>query len=504
LTENSSDNLVSGRLLARNTLWNLFGQGTPLIVAAIAIPVLIKGIGVDRFGVLSVAWMLIGYFSLFDFGIDQGLTKIVADRLGTGERGALPTLIWTSLAILLLLGIVSGISLTILAPWIVQRALKIPSDLTSESLHAFYLLAIGMPVAIVTSGIRGVLEAMQRFAVLSAIRIPMGASTFIAPLLVLPFSRSLVPIVAALLLARVAGLIAHFWATFRAMPDLRSQIAFDYQQARPVLHFGGWITVSNLVSPLMANMDRFLIGSLLSIGAVTYYSAPFDMVTKLFLLVGALGSVLFPAFTMSHINDRARMVLLLRRGLKYVFLAVFPLIFVIVAFAPEGLRLWLGGNFGEESGAVLRWLALGVLVNSLSLIIALLIQAAGRPDVTAKFHLIELPIYLGLVWWLIRTHGIDGAALAWSARITLDATLLAVARPPLLTETGKALWQSGLTLLGSGVVLLVASLISDFSARVVFVLAVLAVFTVSAWFLFLAPEERALVRVPASLLSKNP
>src|SRR6185369_13342225 len=232
-------------------------------------------------------------------------------------------------------------------------------------------------------------------------------------------SRSLVPIVAALLLARVAGLIAHFWATFRAMPDLRSQIAFDYQQARPVLHFGGWITVSNLVSPLMANMDRFLIGSLLSIGAVTYYSAPFDMVTKLFLLVGALGSVLFPAFTMSHINDRARMVLLLRRGLKYVFLAVFPLIFVIVAFAPEGLRLWLGGNFGEESGAVLRWLALGVLVNSLSLIIALLIQAAGRPDITAKFHLIELPIYLGLVWWLIRTHGIDGAALAWSARITL-------------------------------------------------------------------------------------
>src|SRR5207248_920886 len=158
----------------------------------------------------------------------------------------------------------------------------------------------------------------------------------------------------------------------------------------------------------------------------TYYSAPFDMVTKLLLLVGALGSVLFPAFTMSHVTDRRRMVLLFSRSLKYVFLAVFPLILVIMAFAPEGLRLWLGGNFGEESRTVLRWLAVGLLVNSMSIIVALLIQAAGRPDVTAKFHLVELPIYLGLVWWLIRTHGIGGAALAWSVRVTLDAVLLAI------------------------------------------------------------------------------
>jgi O-antigen/teichoic acid export membrane protein len=108
---NSSTELVSGRLLARNTIWNLVGQTAPLLVAFITIPILIKQIGVDRFGVLSVAWMLIGYFSLFDFGIDQGLTKIVADRLGSGEHNEIPTLVWTSLAILLALGLLSGAAL---------------------------------------------------------------------------------------------------------------------------------------------------------------------------------------------------------------------------------------------------------------------------------------------------------------------------------------------------------------------------------------------------------
>jgi O-antigen/teichoic acid export membrane protein len=136
---NSSTELVSGRLLARNTIWNLVGQTAPLLVAFITIPILIKQIGVDRFGVLSVAWMLIGYFSLFDFGIDQGLTKIVADRLGSGEHNEIPTLVWTSLAILLALGLLSGAALAALSPWIVERILKIPLDLQRESVYAFYL-----------------------------------------------------------------------------------------------------------------------------------------------------------------------------------------------------------------------------------------------------------------------------------------------------------------------------------------------------------------------------
>jgi hypothetical protein len=169
--------LTSGRLLARNTLWNIASLAAPLLVALAAVPILIRSIGIERFGVLSVAWMLIGYFSLFDFGIDQGITKLVADRLATGERHTIPTLVWTSLVLLLLLGIIAGAVMALLSPWIIERALKIPSALRPESLVAFYLLSFGMPMALVTSGARGVLEAMQSFHLLSAVRIPMAFST---------------------------------------------------------------------------------------------------------------------------------------------------------------------------------------------------------------------------------------------------------------------------------------------------------------------------------------
>ena len=77
--------LTSGRLLARNTLWNLAGQILPMVVGIITIPVIIRVMGVDRFGVLSLAWVVVGYFSLFDLGIGRALTKLVAEKLGTHE-----------------------------------------------------------------------------------------------------------------------------------------------------------------------------------------------------------------------------------------------------------------------------------------------------------------------------------------------------------------------------------------------------------------------------------
>ena len=107
------------------------------------------------------------------------------------------------------------------------------------------------------------------------------------------------------------------------------------------MKFGGWMTVTNLVSPIMVYMDRFLIGSLLSIGAVAYYTAPFDMVTRLLLVPGGIAGVLFPAVAVSLAQGSKRTGLLLARGEKYIFLAVFPAVLVIVTLAPEALRLWL-------------------------------------------------------------------------------------------------------------------------------------------------------------------
>jgi O-antigen/teichoic acid export membrane protein len=103
-TANHNTHLTSGRLLAKNAVWNLIGSATPMVVAVFCIPILIRGLGTERFGVLTLAWAVIGYASLFDLGLGRALTQLVARKLGAGEDREVPALVWTSLLLMWVLG----------------------------------------------------------------------------------------------------------------------------------------------------------------------------------------------------------------------------------------------------------------------------------------------------------------------------------------------------------------------------------------------------------------
>src|SRR5712664_1803789 len=251
MAENFTNGNPSGRLLARNVIWNLIGNGAPMIVAVFCIPLLIRGLGKDRFGVLALAWALIGYASLFDLGLGRALTQLVAKKLGAGDEREIPPLAWTSLLLMLFLGFVGTTAVMLASPWLVHRVLHIPGALQAETLRSFYLLGLSIPVVINTAGLRGLLEAYQRFGLINALRIPMGVFTFAGPLLVLPFSKSLVPVVATLLAGRMIAWGAHLVLCLRVIPALRLGVAWQRAAVGPLLRFGGWMTVSNVVGPLM-------------------------------------------------------------------------------------------------------------------------------------------------------------------------------------------------------------------------------------------------------------
>ncbi|MBA4156800.1 MAG: oligosaccharide flippase family protein [Gemmatimonadetes bacterium] len=493
--------LTGGRLLARNTLINLAGQGVPVLVALVALPILIKGLGTERFGVLTLAWIAIGYFSLFDLGLGRALTQLVSEKLAAGEEDRIPSLVRATLLLMLLLGLSGALLLLVLAPWMVRSALAIPTALQGETLSALYLLALSLPFVIGTTGLRGILEAQQRFGLVNAVRVPMGAFTFIGPVLVLPFSSSLTVVVAVLVGGRVVAWLAYLLLCVRSLPGmLRGRVGFDRMTVRRLLGFGGWMTVSNLVSPLMTYLDRFLIAAALSMAAVAYYVTPYEVVTKLWLVPGAVLGVLFPAFAASFTQNRARTLLLFERSFKTIFLALFPVILILVTLAPEGLDLWLGAEFAQNSTRVLQWLAVGVLINSIAQIPFTTVQGIGRPDVTAKLHLIELPLYLLALWWLIERWGIEGAAIAWVARVSLDLLVLLGVVERILPESTHVLRRCALALGAAVLTLGLAVLPVGLAAKGAFLMLVLVTFVPVAWFLVLSTEERALVLQRVAML----
>jgi O-antigen/teichoic acid export membrane protein len=408
----------------RNALLNLSGQVLPLLVAFFSIPRFIAELGTERFGVLTLAWMVIGYFSLFDLGLGRALTRLVAEKLGAGKHAEIPALIWTGLISMVCLGL-SGMLLGIpFVPWVVQSGLQIPQDLQNETLNAFYVILPSIPLVIASTGLFGILEAYHRFDLSSAVRSSLGIYTFAAPLVGLLFTRDLSCVIGILIAGRVlAGAVLLFFC-IRLVPQLKSGIGFRRDIFQPLMHFGFWMTISNMIGPMMVYLDRFWISAAISVAAVAYYTTPFEVVTRLLIIPGAVAGVLYPAFSMNLIQDRNHARALFGKGIRYVFLSVFPIVTLIVLFAGKGLRWWLNAEFAQNSTHVLQWLAVGVLFNSLAQIPFVLLQGAGRPDITARIHLIELPCYLLALWFLVSKAGINGAAMAWCARSMLDAGLL--------------------------------------------------------------------------------
>jgi hypothetical protein len=134
-------------------------QGVPLAVALIAIPALLRSIGVERFGVLALVWALIGYTGLFDLGLGRAMTKLIADRLGHGEAASIAPLFWTGLLLMTAVGVAGTGALLLTAPWLVTEALRISPAVTEETLAAFRVVAIGIPV--VTLDSRPLLQSMH-------------------------------------------------------------------------------------------------------------------------------------------------------------------------------------------------------------------------------------------------------------------------------------------------------------------------------------------------------
>jgi O-antigen/teichoic acid export membrane protein len=356
-----------------------------------------------------------------------------------------------------------------------------------------YLLALSLPAVASTAALRGVLEACQRFDLVNALRAPLSVFTYASPLLVLPFSSSLVPVIAILLVGRFGAWAAHLWLCLRTLPTLRRP-RFRWDTVNELIRFGSWATVSNVISPLMVYLDRFLIGGILSVTAVAYYVTPFEVITKLLLVPMALLGVLFPAFASSFGSDIGRTVQLFWRGVRGLVLIMFPALLIVITLAPEGLQLWLGAEFAENSTVVLRWLAIGVFINSLGQAAFAVLQGIGRPDLTGKLHVVELPFYLVGLWLLVDAYGIAGAAAAWVFRIVIDTIALFVLADRFLLARGATL-RAAAPLVGSTVAILcLATLLEGVLLKLIFLAVALAIFMLVGWKRILDSGERAVVR----------
>lgn len=417
--------LTSGSLLARNATLNLVAEGWIFLVLIVAMPKLVSFLGATVFGLFSLAWVVIGYLAFLDVGVNRAATKFVAEHLAERDHESTLQIVRSAFVANLGLGLVGGLAVVVLTPYLVHSVFKVSADLESQARMAFYAVGLAVPVLLVQGVFRAVLSSLQRFGWINVVNALTTTAQWAAAVFLAWKGHGVAAVVFATVVARILAASVYGAVLFRLLPGLQLLGTHGLHGLPKLLRFGSWVTVSQLVSPLLVYLDRVLIASFVSLAAVTLYTVPYEAMTRLRVIPSSLATTLYPAFSERGMEGHEAILQRLYAGsLRYLLILLLPGVLFLLVFGTDLLSLWMGGQFAQQTAAILQILAVGALANALAYVPYNALQALGRPDLTGKFHLMELPVYVILCVALIPHWGIAGAALASTVRFGLDALLL--------------------------------------------------------------------------------
>lgn len=422
--------------IRRHTLYNLLGSVIPLAVALVTIPIYLGLIGEERYGVLAIAWLLLGYFGLFDLGLGRATAqRVAALRDGTPAQRA--EIFWTALTLNVGLGVIGGLLIWPIAAYFFGHVFKVEDALRPEIRAAVPWLILAVPMATLSGVLSGALQGRERFFELNLISVTGTALFQLVPLAAAKlWGADLSVLLPAALFSRLFTLLVLF-AHCRRHIILGHAPTFAHGQVGPLLRFGGWVTVTSFVGPMMVTLDRFIIGAIAGAKAVTHYTVPFQLGERTTIISSALSSALFPRFAAASPQEALRLA---QEGLRTLLVVMTPLVAAGVLLVEPFLAWWITPAFAGQTVRLGQILLLGFWANSLAVIPYAQLQARGRPDLVAKCHLGEVLPYFGLLYLGLTTLGTAGAALAFSARVAVDFALLA-GLAGILRSALRSLWQ---------------------------------------------------------------
>lgn len=403
--------------LIKNSVWNLAGYVIPTAIAIPAMGYLARVLGVELFGVYTLAIAIVGYAGIFDIGLTRAIVREIAVYRGNVDERK--KIISTATIFLFLFSVAGAIVISLCTPKIISL-LNITVANQSDVQSSIQILVWTIPAFLLNQLWMSILEGDERFAILNIQR-SFGSSIIAGlPALFVLFSPSLYSAILGLAVGRLLSLIIAFVIVRNEI--INAGFTFYRETFRRMIFFGGWITVSNIISPVMVYFDRFVISGSLGADKVGYYTAPSEIVSRLGLIPGALSRAVFPKLSAAKTYGE------LKKNIKFAYLVMglgcLPLVVVLILLAKIIMHLWLGEEYALHSQTIFQILLVGFFFNSIAQIPFTVIQSLGKAKYTAFLHCLEVVPYLVLLYFLVNSYGVLGAAYAWTIRVFVDCLLL--------------------------------------------------------------------------------
>jgi O-antigen/teichoic acid export membrane protein len=417
--------LFHSKRLSVNALLQICSQVLPLLAGAVAIPLLYTRIGRDDFGVFTIGLSALGLFSLLDLGLGRAAVRFMARAFADGDFTAAASVAVHSALVLFLFSLVLSIVSFCAIPLAAAHWFHAATQIHQPLKQCLYILILALPIAGLTSVFRAVLEAKERFLVISIIQVFLGVLTYIVPLVLSFATKDIRFIIAGAVACRGFAFVAFLIAAVMAWQGSFAWSKVDLKAQKEFRHFSFWMVLSNIVGSSIVYGDRALLVKMFELTEIPFYNVPLELLGRLMIVVNSAATVAFPALSRAADNKdlfedvyvTLTTLLSILTGLTFLGLSL---------LTPLGLHLWLGDEFRDHSTVTVRVLLAGVAFQTLNVFALASLNARGFARPITYMHLVETPIYFWAMYRCGSIFGLTGVAGVWSSRLFVEYVCFAV------------------------------------------------------------------------------
>lgn len=405
-------------MVKRNIVANTLGKGWSMLMGLVFMPLYIKFLGMEAYGLIGFFAALQGVFSVLDLGLSTTLNRELARASAHPEqRERTRDLVRTLELVYWGIAGVIGATVIALAPWIAHKWLN-PEGLSTGTIeHVVVLLglvtAFQWPIGFYAGGLMGLQRQTLNNVITSTLATVRGAGAVLVLWLVSPTIEAYFQWQLVISMIGVSWFAVTLW---KSLPRGRSAARFSAALLESVWNFAAGMTSIFIVTLLLTQTDKILLSRLLPLEVFGHYTLAASVASVSVFVAGPIFTAVFPKLTqLVSLGDNEQLKALYHRACQLISVAVLPMTLVVVFFSFELLFLWTTNPaIADRAHWVVSLLAVGTALNGLMHIPYALQLAHEWTRLAFTANVIGVLLLVPLIFILATQYGAVGAAVVWA------------------------------------------------------------------------------------------
>jgi O-antigen/teichoic acid export membrane protein len=412
-------NLLSNSSLKASIFSNYFGTLWSALISIFSIPLYLKLIGPDGYGIVGIFTSLQVLFSLLDAGLSTTLNKELS-RLSVlkDSKEEMHNVVKTLGDIYWYISLSAGIFFLLLSPliskyWVHSNSLSFTTISLSFALLSTSLI-FQLPIGFYSGGI----IAIQKQVTLNIFRIIFATIKSFGSILVLIFiSKSVTTFLFWILIVNIAQVFTLKYILWLNLPKITSHFKKSFQLSllRKNWNFAAGLTAITLTSVLLTQVDTIILSKILPLNEFGYYSLSYTVASFLYMIVSPVSQSYFPKFCILVTeNNTIKLANVYHEACQLVTLAVVPIALFLSIFSSEIMLIWTKNEITVQNTHLLvSIVTMAVCIHCLMFIPYMVCLAYNYTKLALYSNIIILILMIPSTIYFTMKFGSIGGAFCW-------------------------------------------------------------------------------------------